>query len=826
MLPSGSVLRELDFRRRHERRADVGFGGSPFIEHQQHARPALERHEPALVVQREQQAPPQAHERAAPRRATTQDQTTNLLGTFTLQFARRSRGRPPASFYARSSSPRIAARQRSSSAACRSATRTAARATCRSSTACGSTATTSSPAPTYNSDVERLFGARNDDVPNRAVREPARRLLVDVRHGAADRRIRRRGARPARRGARRHRRLPEHAERAALIGYALDNTGLPSARAAVTCVGAAAPTPDWDAYARDPAQHPDAAAPTARTGTVFASTRAERHAVRRRTMRRRAALRSQPPVERPDARQPLHARPSTATYSLQPQPVGHRRPQLQADAAVHARRRRRPAGVRAADEHRAGDRRDRVARRARRASVHARQRAALRPAVARAGSSRSASAPTAFSTTFSWSCAYIVLATCASSTAASRARPAIRCDVAWGRSRVRLAPPDHLQPRLQLLRRRARELVRPVPLGHAVHADDRRRHQRRRLRQRPRVRLRSRDDRRSGARRRRCGRCSPTDRRRRASACRAARHARRRATAARGRGRRRANLNITFNPLKVRMPQRATLSFQLSNPLGAADLLLHGENRLHGWGQSAVPRLSRCCTCAASTRRRSATRYEVNQRFGSTQPAVQRASARRSRSRRSLRFDVGPTRERQTLTQTARSRPHAHGDQAMPERHPQAHVRHRRRHEPDGADPPPEDTLELTGAQADSIATLNRWYTIRLDSIWIAVAKRAGARCPTRYDQGEAYDRYTRAREATVDLLIGARPAHQRAPHRRAAPQAAPRSSRATSTALSRRHPQRHRGTAGGPSFSPGVRRRWRPDHHSRTMTFTSSDHS
>ena len=35
-----------------------------------------------------------------------------------------------------------------------------------------------------------------------------------------------------------------------------------------------------------------------------------------------------------------------------------------------------------------------------------------------------------------------------------------------------------------------------------------------------------------------------------------------------------ANLSISFNPIKVRMPQRATLSFSVTNPLGAADLAL------------------------------------------------------------------------------------------------------------------------------------------------------------------------------------------------------------------------------------------------------------
>ncbi len=50
-----------------------------------------------------------------------------------------------------------------------------------------------------------------------------------------------------------------------------------------------------------------------------------------------------------------------------------------------------------------------------------------------------------------------------------------------------------------------------------------------------------------------------------------------------------ANLNFSFNPVKVRLPQRATLSFQISNPLGAVDALVHGPNDLHGWGQTFIP---------------------------------------------------------------------------------------------------------------------------------------------------------------------------------------------------------------------------------------------
>ena len=66
-----------------------------------------------------------------------------------------------------------------------------------------------------------------------------------------------------------------------------------------------------------------------------------------------------------------------------------------------------------------------------------------------------------------------------------------------------------------------------------------------------------------------------------------------------------ANLTFSFNPVKVRMPQRANLSFQISNPLGAADVLLHGEDHLHGWGQPFIPHDRSCSSSAASTRRRS-----------------------------------------------------------------------------------------------------------------------------------------------------------------------------------------------------------------------------
>ena len=61
------------------------------------------------------------------------------------------------------------------------------------------------------------------------------------------------------------------------------------------------------------------------------------------------------------------------------------------------------------------------------------------------------------------------------------------------------------------------------------------------------------------------------------------------------------------------------------------------------------------------------------------------------------------------------------------------------------------DQLKLTPEQADSIATLNRWFTVRLDSIWSPVAKELAA-LPDQYDQGVAYDRvsHRRARRRSI----------------------------------------------------------------------------
>jgi hypothetical protein len=211
-----------------------------------------------------------------------------------------------------------------------------------------------------------------------------------------------------------------------------------------------------------------------------------------------------------------------------------------------------------------------------------------------------------------------------------------------------------------------------------------------------------------------------------------------------------ANLTFSFNPLKVRMPQRANLSFQLSNPLYAADMLVHGENNLHGWGQSAIPQnqLLYVRGFDAAAKR---YKYEVNPRFGSTALA-QSAVRDPVRLTAMLRVDVGPTRERQMLTQML-DRGRSLSGQKAPEAMLKAYGASLGITNPMAIILRQADTLELTPQQADSIAVLNRNFSLKLDSAWTPVAKYL-ATLPDKYDQGDAYDRYRQARETSVDALI------------------------------------------------------------------------
>jgi hypothetical protein len=210
-----------------------------------------------------------------------------------------------------------------------------------------------------------------------------------------------------------------------------------------------------------------------------------------------------------------------------------------------------------------------------------------------------------------------------------------------------------------------------------------------------------------------------------------------------------ASLNVTLDRARFRMPQRASISFSVSNPLGAADLLLNGSGNLHGWGQNISPDQALLYVRGFDPDTRRYT-YEVNQRFGATRPQflVLRNPATLTAS---VRYDLGPVRERQNLQMqlgSGRTQPGTRfpeqgfrslGSAGLP--NPMATILRQ------------QDSLHLTSRQADSIAAMNRRFTYRTDSIWAPVARYL-ASLPTRFDADVAYDRYLQARHAQVDMLI------------------------------------------------------------------------
>jgi hypothetical protein len=208
-------------------------------------------------------------------------------------------------------------------------------------------------------------------------------------------------------------------------------------------------------------------------------------------------------------------------------------------------------------------------------------------------------------------------------------------------------------------------------------------------------------------------------------------------------------LLLRFNPEKVGLPKRATITLTLQNPFTLADLALHGNGGLRGWGQNIPPDQNLLFVRGfdPQTNRFS---YTVNQRFGSTRP-LQSATYALPFVSLGLSFDIGVPRERQLLTQrldigrrtggtiSPLDAMKAFGMSSIP--NPMFLILQE------------GDSLGLTRAQADSLATLSHEYAQFADSVWTPVGRYL-AELPNRYNTGEAYERYTSARVRTVDFLM------------------------------------------------------------------------
>lgn len=211
-----------------------------------------------------------------------------------------------------------------------------------------------------------------------------------------------------------------------------------------------------------------------------------------------------------------------------------------------------------------------------------------------------------------------------------------------------------------------------------------------------------------------------------------------------------SSLTIGFNAIKFHLPQRLNVSLYVNNAFGAADLLLHGENRLRGWGQSAIPDQTLLFVRGFDATNRK-FRYEVNPRFGATN-ASQTLARNPVAVSAQVRLDIGYTRERQLLTQSLdRGRVRAGTQSTDSELRAMG-----------GTLIPPNpmtlilaqaDSLKLTRVQADSLTTLNRAYSLAFEEIWTPVAQSLAA-LPINYNRKTAYEQYRAARESSIDELL------------------------------------------------------------------------
>lgn len=216
-----------------------------------------------------------------------------------------------------------------------------------------------------------------------------------------------------------------------------------------------------------------------------------------------------------------------------------------------------------------------------------------------------------------------------------------------------------------------------------------------------------------------------------------------------------AFLSVSFNPIKLHLPQRANIQFQVSNPIGAADLLLHGEDNLRGWGQTIQPDATLLYVRGFNPVTQRYT-YEVNQRFGSTKPS-QTAIRQPVTVTALMRFDLGPARERTLLTQQLDRGRRLAGQKASEAMlnamygaggvtiNPMAMILRQ------------TDSLHLTSAQGDSLATINRAYLIKLNRMWAPVIREL-AGLSDNFSHDQAYALYKKTREASVDELIAIAP--------------------------------------------------------------------
>lgn len=203
------------------------------------------------------------------------------------------------------------------------------------------------------------------------------------------------------------------------------------------------------------------------------------------------------------------------------------------------------------------------------------------------------------------------------------------------------------------------------------------------------------------------------------------------------------NAQISYSGLSRRFGRNTSIALALSNPLGGLDELVHGSGNLRGWGTPSTPDRVLYTPRSFDPVAQRFT-YDVNPRFGGTRGL---ANAPRVPFRVTLDISIDLSRNIGLQQMDRWLRPGRAGKPGKRLGVPDL-VKRYSRNVPDPYKGIMEesDSLLLTREQSDSLTAIDARYRAHMDSLWTSLATYLAA-LPDRFDTKDAFNR----QEAAVD---------------------------------------------------------------------------
>jgi hypothetical protein len=208
------------------------------------------------------------------------------------------------------------------------------------------------------------------------------------------------------------------------------------------------------------------------------------------------------------------------------------------------------------------------------------------------------------------------------------------------------------------------------------------------------------------------------------------------------------NMQLTRD---IRLPSserylNVTLNF--SNPLGGLDQLLHGSDKLRGWGTPALPDPI-LYTVKGFDPATNRYEYEVNPRFGSTRSNLA-ALAAPFRITLDMSLGIGTPMSEQQLTRFLRPGRGGHPGKRL------TVAELKRRYERNVPDPYADvinesDSLLLSSAQIKRLEELQRGFRVKMDSLWLDLSSYLD-KLGDHYDAAEAVKRQESAIDSAWEM--------------------------------------------------------------------------